>query len=138
MSASIEQIKALFETNGLSPEQIAEIEQLNVMAVKALLLQNSAKYRELSKEKPELDFNESDEQLAIKTIRRIAEFSEEDGIALKAAMFMRNDRKGRLDVKKGMGRLKLQVNVLNEHVAKALAAITPSAPKELNDKPIEV
>lgn len=137
MSAQIEQIKALFEVSGLSPAQIAECEGLQVMAVKALLLQNSAKYREDSKEKVELDFTESDNELAKRVMRRVAEYSDEDGVALKAALAIRDDFKGRKDVKKGMGRLKLQVNILNEHVAKALAAITQEQPKQI-DKAIEV
>ena len=38
-------------------------------------------------------------------------------------MFIRNDKKGRLDVKAGLKKLNINVTVLNEHFAKATQAL---------------
>jgi len=134
MTNSAAQIVAQYDTLGLSIDQIAEIEQLTIPAVKVILLANSPKYRMDTQEKPELDFSVDDAELALGVIRRVAQFSEDDNTALKAAMFMRNDKKGRLDIKSGIKRLNINVSVLNDHFQKAAAAIssriTPQPPQQ--------
>lgn len=141
MTAAAQQLVQLYEVQSLTPEQIAEIENLAPTAVKSVLYANSAKYRNDTDTKKELDFNESDAELALSVIRRVAAYSEDDGTALKAAMFMRNDKKGRLDAKVGMKRLNINVTVLNEHFAKAAAAMAARvlpAPAPVEQKAIEV
>ena len=80
MSNRAEQIKALYEISGCTPEQIAEVESLEVGAVKALLVQSSGKYREDVKSAKENDFTESDNDLSLAVIRRVAQYS---GIATR-------------------------------------------------------
>jgi hypothetical protein len=124
MLASDRQIIVLFEDNGMSPEEIARIEELDVRAVKSLLFAKSGKYREMIGEQKEPnEFTEDDNALALKVIKRIAEYSEDDNTALKAAQFIRNDKKGRLDNRTGLKGLNININVLNEHFAKAAEAL---------------
>jgi hypothetical protein len=123
MTNAAQQIVTSYETLGLSLEQIAEVESIGITAVKAILFANSAKYRADIDTKKENDFNETDTELALGVIRRVAQYSEDDHTALKAAMFIRNDKKGRLDVKAGLKKLNINVTVLNEHFAKATQAL---------------
>jgi len=123
MTNAAQQIVTSYETLGLSVEQIAEVEAIASTAVKAILYANSSKYRNDIDAKKENDFNETDTDLALNVIRRVAQYSEDDGTALKAAMFIRNDKKGRLDVKAGLKKLNINVTVLNEHFAKATQAL---------------
>ena len=124
--AAVTQIVAQYETCGLTPEQIAEGEELELGAVKAILFASSAAYREATKTNEpgkSADFNEDDNELALRVARRVAQFAEDDSVALKAAMFIRNDKKGRLDARKGLRSLHLNVAVLNEHFRKASEAL---------------
>lgn len=123
MTNAAQQIVTSYETLGLTLDQIAEVESIGVTAVKAILFANSAKYRADIDTKKENDFNETDTELALGVIRRVAQYSEDDHTALKAAMFIRNDKKGRLDVKAGLKKLNINVTVLNEHFAKATQAL---------------
>lgn len=135
------QLVQLYEVQNLTPDQIAELENLMPSAVKAVLYANSAKYRNDTDTKKEVDFNDTDAELSLSVIRRVAQYSEDDGTALKAAMFIRQDKKGRLDAKVGMKRLNINVTVLNEHFAKAAAAMAVRvlpAPAPVEQKAIEV
>lgn len=123
MTNAAQQIVTSYETLGLSVHQIAEVESIASTAVKAILFANSSKYRDDIGAKKDNDFNETDIDLALSVIRRVAQYSEDDGTALKAAMFIRNDKKGRLDVKAGLKKLNINVTVLNEHFAKATQAL---------------
>jgi hypothetical protein len=127
MLAQDRQIVAQFESAGMTPEEIARVEELDVRAVKSLLFAKSGKYRELiGEQKAPNEFTEDDNALALKVIKRIAEYSEDDNTALKAAQFIRNDKKGRLDNRAGFKGLNININVLNEHFAKAAEAIMSS------------
>lgn len=144
-SNALQQIVTSYETLGLTVEQIANLDGLEPAAVKAILYSNSALYREAntptSKDGDATEagpdaFNSTDEQLALGVIRRVAQTSDDDNAALRAAMFIRNDKRGRLDVKAGLRDLRLNVSVINAHfaaVAQSLLDKTmPSAqPKQL-------
>lgn len=137
MTNAAQQIVTSYETLGLSLEQIAEVESVNVTAVKAILFANSPKYRSDIDTKKENDFNDTDNSLSLDVIRRVAQYSEDDHTALKAAMFIRNDKKGRLDVKAGLKKLNINVTVLNEHFAKATQALASKVNPQ-QQKTIEV
>lgn len=122
MTNSAQQIVTMYETLNLPIEQIAEIEKVPAVVVKSVLVANSPKYREDSSEKKAVDFTPEDADLALSVIRRVAQYSEDDSTALKAAMFIRNDKKGRLDVKKGLRNLNLNISVINDHIQKAIDA----------------
>ena len=133
MNPSTVQLVASYEEAGMTPEEIAQVDGLEVGAVKAILFAHSRKYAEhvkgsaasVSQDSGEVeDFKKADDELALQVIRRIAQFSEDDGTALKAAMYIRNDRKGRLNPQKAAGQL-VQNNILllNEKFAEAAAAL---------------
>ena len=134
MNPSTVQLVASYEEAGMTPEEIAQVDGLEVGAVKAILFAHSRKYAErvkgsakadnLATDETVEDFKKADDELALQVIRRIAQFSEDDGTALKAAMYIRNDRKGRLNPQKAAGQL-VQNNILllNEKFAEAAAAL---------------
>ena len=127
MTNAIRQIVEQYDTLGMSPAEIAEVEKLNETAVKTVLYANSAKYREAIGEKVDtkaaLDYTVADEELANNVIRRVAQYSDNDATALKAAQYIKNERRGRNDVKAGVRRLNINVNVLNQHFEQAKAAL---------------
>ena len=104
-----ERIKSLYENEGLSPDFIAQEEGFSVVAVKAKLMQVSSVYRKDCKYESatndELNFSDSElrevNQIILDTARA-AETS--DGLPdwktrLTAAMYVRDDKKGRKEVK---------------------------------------
>ena len=109
MSALL-QLKTAYEDCKMSPEEIAEDQGLEVAAVKAGLIQCSAKYRrDCNKESVENDrLNFSDNELEevnhiIMDVARNAEHS--DGTPdyrtrLNAATYVRDDKKGRKEAVK--------------------------------------
>ena len=120
MSSEVEQIKIAYETLEMSPEQIAEDRELDITAVKAALMQGSSKYRRdcgvEDGEKNEL--NSDDEQLrnVNQVIYDLAIGSEDDNIRLKAAMYIRDDKKGRKDVVKQMAGQQFNILMFNERM----------------------
>lgn len=106
MTSELESLKTCYETLGMTPEEIAEDRALEVTAVKAGLVQCSSKYRRdsggIELDKKALDFDDNDVLLSKNTIREIALGSDDEGLRLKAAIYMRDDYKGRLDVKKAL------------------------------------
>lgn len=110
MTLELEQIKLAYEVHGISPELIAEDKGLDLMAVKAGLIQCSRKYRsdigmsadKDGEEKSPLDFTDDEEQMARAVIVRTAQFSEDPKLAFNAACYIRDDKKGRKDAAKNL------------------------------------
>lgn len=103
----------------MSVEEIAEDQELEVTAVKACLMQSSNKYRALCrKEDAEAALNFTDEQLADanKVIHDLMMGAEDEGIRLKAAMYVRDDKKGRKDVVKGINGMQFNILQFNESI----------------------
>lgn len=123
MTAVNQQIVEQFETLGMSPEEIAEQEGLDVISVKSALLQNSVVYRKALKNDVDgnLSFTDEEEVMARQVIANIARYADEPGIQLRAAMFIRNDKKGRLD-QQGLGTLNVNILQFNEQLKKAIEA----------------
>lgn len=145
MTNSAIQLVSLFENSPELPlEQIAESEGIELGALKAILYANSGVYRAKLKEgesdtKPNpLDLTEHDEEIANAVFRRVAQFSDDDSVALKAAMFIKNERRGRHDVKAGLRNLNFNVAVLQEHWAKAAEAIKCNASSTKQLKTVDV
>jgi len=144
MNAQTQQIVSSYEDAGLSPEEIAKIEELDLNAVKATLFSHSGAYRKsVAGDKETVtatgevkDFENDDNDLALRVIKEIAQMSDDDNIRLKAAMFIRNDKKKRLDPEKGIKSLSLNVNVLNEHFAKVAANIAQKVLPTETTKPV--
>lgn len=121
MHSEIESIKICFEEEGMSPSQIASDRKLDVAAVKSALMQSSSKYRAMAKSEPEnedlLNFNDNDMILANQVIRDTARFSDSEDLRFKAAVYIRNDKKGRLEVARESGK-GFNIFVFNEQMAK--------------------
>ena len=126
MQAATAQIVSMFETLGMGVEDIAEQQGMDPIAVKAALLQGSRMYRESQVKSGKQDeecgvFTSREEQLARQAIVDLASGSDDEHIRLKAAKYIRDDKKGRLD-KAAVGKLNINVLVFNETLRKARAA----------------
>ncbi len=126
MLAEVSAIITAYETLGMTPEEIAEDRKLELVAVKAALMQNSREYNKALKgtdeqaPDPTLEFSNDDLRDANEVIRHTAKYAEDEHLKLKAAMYIRDDKKGRKEVAKllnGNG----QVNIfqINQQLAAA-------------------
>lgn len=122
MSNELEQFKISYETLGMTPEDIAEDRGMDIGAVKAGLMQCSAKYRkDCGREEVAedvLNFTDDDLVAVNRVIKEIALSSEDDNIRLKAAMYIRDDKKGRKEVQKAVGGLSFNILQFNQLMQK--------------------
>lgn len=108
MSACVNQVVASYN-DGMTPEDIAEQEDLDIVAVKAVLMQSSSTYRQACKaetkldpDKAELNFDEVQLRRANQVIfdimlsAQLPDRSPDYRTQLKAAQYIRDDVKGRL------------------------------------------
>jgi hypothetical protein len=123
MSNELEQMRLSYESLGMSPEDISEDRGLDLTAVKAGLMQCSSKYRkdcgQEGVEEDTLNFSDEDLRRVNNVILEIALSSEDDNQRLKAAMYIRDDKKGRKDVVKQMGGMQFNILQFNETMRKA-------------------
>ena len=119
MNLELEQIKLSFESLGMLPEQIAEDRNLDIVAVKAALLQSSSVYRSLiqSEEvKSRLDFSDSDLLDANEMIVHNMKYAEDEHLRQRAAEYVRDDRKGRKELKGALGGNTFNILQFNENL----------------------
>lgn len=107
MSDELTQIKDCYELHNMSPEDIAFDRQLELCAVKTGLNAVSPKYRadcgvEIEKES-DLDFTKDDLREVNMAIKALALGAENEGVRLNAAIYIREDKKGRKDIKQAVG-----------------------------------
>jgi hypothetical protein len=124
-----EQIKIAYEQENMSPEEIASDQGLSPIAVKAKLMQISSKYRKDARNESEDSdtLNFSNEQLeAVNQVIFETALSAEhsDGsidykTRLTAAMYVRDDKKGRKEVIRGVSSNTFNILQLNEKLAMA-------------------
>lgn len=131
MTNELESLKLSFEQLGMTPEEIAEDRGLDIAAVKAGLMQCSSKYRKACGQEPEaadeLNFSDDDLRRVNEVIKEVALTSEDDNLRLKAAMYIRDDKKGRKEVVKGVRDVQtniLQFNTLIKQVRESSDKIT--------------
>ena len=122
MTAEATLIKTAFENEGMSPEEIAQCQDLDIAAVKACLIQTSSKYRKETKAEPEeidrLNFTD-DELIRInEVIVETALSAEDPHLRLKAAIYVRDDKKGRKEINKAIGNSSINIFQLNDQLAK--------------------
>ena len=132
-----ESIKALYENEGLTPEEISEaLEDISVPAVKVALLQNSAKYRtDIKVPENDKDFSDNELEEAKVAIARCMN-AEDPHLAFKAAKFVFNERKGRHNVRSLMKNVTLNVTMLNQQMQNARAAKERAA-KKITELPVK-
>lgn len=118
MSNELEQLRISYEQLGMSPEEIAEDRGLDLTAVKAGLMQSSSKYRKACGQAAEdddtLNFSDDDLRRVNNVIKEIALSSEDDNLRLKAAMYIRDDKKGRKEVIKAVQNTQFNILQFNE------------------------
>jgi len=126
-----EAIKALYENDNLSPEQICEAlgDEMCIESVKISLLQNSAKYRQdIKTPENNKDFTDDELETAKITMARCMN-AEDEHLAFKAAKFVFNERKGRHNVRSLLKNVNLNVNLINVQMQKAREAKTRALTK---------
>lgn len=97
MRSDLIQIKKSYDELGMTPEQIADDQDLDIVAVKAALQNCSAKYRkDINKEgKEDLDFSDSQLREVNQAMYDLAMGSEDEHLRAKLLMYIRDDKKGR-------------------------------------------
>jgi hypothetical protein len=136
MSGSTKQIVTAYEVGNLSPEQIVETfdGEYDITAVKAVLASFSSRYRKDyrlgdDETKKRLGFTEEQEASACEVIAGQI-FSEDEHVAQRAAIFIREDRQGRRDPISKMANLGLNIIQFNQ----AILAANESLKLQLADR----
>lgn len=105
------QIKKAYESEGMTPEQIAEDLQFDVLAVKAKLMQISSVYRkacnheslEVVEDDPSLNFTDNQSRDFVNVIHELAcDTTISPDTRLRAAIYGRDDKKGRKEIVKAV------------------------------------
>lgn len=122
------QIVELYESCGLSAEQIAESQDLDVATVKLALSQYSPKYRSALRENEET-FTE-DEYTAAKQAIASLLYAEDENTRLRAAKFVINEAKGRHNIKQIVTpEANFNILIINQQMAKARESLEKSKSK---------
>lgn len=119
MTAQLQIILKQYDEHNMSIEDIVNESEgeYEVESVKAVLAQYSAKYRAAvrgDKGNGE-DFTQDEGEMAKQTIARIMLSTDDDYLKFRTAKYIRDDKKGRLDVDK-MNGLKIDVMTFNFHI----------------------
>ena len=139
MSSSLTQIKVSYEVNEMTVEEIAQDQDMEIIAVKAALMNSSPKYRKdcgvESLEENDHNFSNNELDCINKIIVETALCAETpDGsidwrTRLDAAKYIRDDKKGRKEVVKQLANNTFNLFQFNEQMAKI---------REMKQKLIEV
>lgn len=125
MNSELTAIVTAYEQSGMSPEDIAHDRDLDITAVKAALMQGSSQYRKAcgkeNSDIPELDFDNEQLMQVNRVIHDLAMSAEDEHLRLKAAMYIRNDKKGRLEPVKNLAGNNFNILMINEQLAKVRA-----------------
>jgi hypothetical protein len=116
----LQAIVSAYEQEKMSPEDIAQDRDLDIAAVKGALMQGSSLYRKACGEENESggdthNFSNDDLSRVNQVILDLALGSEDEHLRFKAATYIRNDKKGRLEpakVLQGSGINVLMINKL--------------------------
>lgn len=123
MTSELTAIRTAYEQEGMTPEQIADCQELDIVAVKAGLMQCSSKYRKDCGKEDEvednLNFNNDQLQRVNEIIVDLALSAEDEHLRFKAASYIRDDKKGRRDIVKGMAGNNFNVLFINQQLEKA-------------------
>ena len=137
MLNQLQAFKTLYEQENMSPDSIAESEGMDVVDVKAALMQVSPKFRkDCGKEadgESKLNFSDYQAERALEKLAYLMEYADDQHLQFKAALTVLDEKKGRRDIvkgiqKNGMGSVMVQFNQMfsqvsdaaNEAIAKAV------------------
>lgn len=126
MFSSSEQIVTAFEVNKMTPEEIAADFDCEVAAVKSILMQSSSFYRQACKTDDNLTFTDDEERMARQAIANIVRYTDDEHLRLRAAIYIRDDKKGRLDVVQASKGLNINLIAVNEQMRRAMEAVAKS------------
>ena len=122
MTAELQTIRTCYEDEDMSPQEIADDRGLDLSAVKAGLMQCSSKYRKDCGQEQEtednLNFTKDEQQRIMDVIRDLALGADDENLRFKAAIYIRDDFKGRKDVVKGMAGQQFNILMINEQMRK--------------------
>ncbi len=136
MNLSNDQIVALYDKSGISVDKIAELFELPQDVIIMALAGKSSKFREDYKD-DECIFPKDTQKLAAAVMSECLH-EQDANIRIRAAKFIINEAKGRHDVS-NFKNLNVNVNILNDHYSKAMAAIQKSKEqKVVEEQLIEV
>lgn len=142
MNAELTSIKTAYEELGMTPQEIAVDRNLDEAAIKAALMQSSILYRRACGAEPEAqnDLNFDDEQLARvnEVIMDLALAAEDEHLRFKAATYVRDDKKGRKDVVRGVQGSGINILFINQQIQKAREMADRMKQNLLGDKAINV
>lgn len=120
MNAVTTSIVNAYESEEMTPEEIAQVEELELPAVKATLMQYSSIYRKACGKEGEveddLNFTNDDLRRVNQVIMDLALGAEDDTLRFKAATFVRDDKKGRREVVKAMAGQNFNILMINERL----------------------
>lgn len=125
MTGQQQQILTAFEQLGMTVDEIALDNDVEVLSVKSTLLQYSEAYRnscKVSGEKEDTNFTGNDLEEANQVILSLMRHAEDENLRGRMAKYIRDDKKGRLDALSGLGKININVAIFNQQLLKARQA----------------
>jgi hypothetical protein len=140
MSAELQSIKIAYEVENLTPEEIAEDRGLELSAVKAALCQVSVQYRRECRQEDDdsnggLDFSKDQLREVTQAMFNLAMGAEDESVRARLLLNIRDDAKGRKEIKKGVQEGGFNILIFNEAIKKMREGLKDESP---NLKAIEV
>jgi hypothetical protein len=134
MTAELASIKVAYEQEEMSPEEISQSRDLDLAAVKAALIQCSAKYRKdcgrESEEEDTLNFTKDEQQRIKDALLDLALGSDDPHLQFKALVYCRDDAKGRKDVIKSTSGQNFNILMINQRM-KQVREMASSIPQNI-------
>ena len=137
------QIVRSYEELHCDIETIAKELEISQLEVKAALSQYSKLYRKDTKENRDLDFTDDELEIANNVIVECVKDGDKE-LAFRAAKYVREDKKGRRDVRNGLRETMINVLAFNEQLRRMHLATTDrktpalARPETKSDEVIDV
>ena len=138
MTAATYSIVQAFEELAMTPEEIAEDQEVELASVKAILMQNSSKYRKTCKKDADFCFTDDEGIAAKQVIANLMRYSDDENLRFRAAKYLLDDKKGRLDIVKEQTGLNINILQFNQHMKEALEAVKRSKEQLCNSAAINI
>lgn len=117
------QIIALYENDGLSPEEIqSAMPEYSIEAIRITLANNSAKYRRAIKKNSDL-FNDEDLEMASGVMRELMITCDVPAVRYRSAKYVIDEKKGRHDKMKAGDMGNININLINLQLTNAQKAL---------------
>lgn len=133
LSPVAQEIITMYETLGMTVEQIAADTELEVPSIKAILFQSSSLYRQDAKADDKLQFTETEAEEAKRIILNIARYTGDEHLQFKAARYVLDCKTNRIEAGTQLKHTTFNVISFNEQMQRALAA-----QRKTEEKAIEI